>query len=184
MTDHTTTTPKVTTFTHETVTLSAFRSYMSACTDRKSVKPILVLIAPYYNVEYLNSPKGLIVLAHQNTDDGQVDGIHPTTISEAIMTSRNIIEPLKSKQSGALEYNVHYMTRRSQGTLILEAFGRMINGGDEEAISISTEKFFKLEFYNTNLGLVIGVIEGIDRVCIIRPNELQDTELGCEVVAA
>ncbi len=183
MSDDSTIQSTVTTFTHEIVTLAAFKSLVSAKTDNKNADPILVLIARYKTIEYFNSPEGLIVFAHRDTIAGQVDGIHPTSISKSILSNRNIVEPLKGKKSGALEYNVHYMTRRSQGALILEAFGKMIDGGDEEAIGISADKSLKLEFYNTKLGLIIGAIEGKDRVWVIRPNEAKEIALGCEVAA-
>ena len=171
------------TFTDETVTLAAFRSYVSANAGGKSVDPSLVMVAPYKEIEYFNSPKGLIVFAHQDTFDSQVDGVHPNTIGKSIENERNIIEPLKGKHSGPSGYNVHYMTRRSQGSLILEAFGKMIHGGDEEAISVSTKKSFTLVFHNTVNGLIIGAIEGDSRVCIIRPKHLQVVKSECEVAA-
>jgi hypothetical protein len=177
MLNDTTTTPTVATFTHEIVTRAAFKSLVSAQTESKSADPIYVMVARYAEIEYFNSPEGLIVFAHDDTIDGQVDGIHPTSISNSILSNRNIVEPLKGKNSGALDYNLHYMTRRSQGSLILKAFGRMIHGGDKEAISISADKFLKLEFYNTKLGLIIGAIEGTDPVWVIRPNEAKAVEL-------
>lgn len=68
-------------YTHETMTVDAFRSYVAGLVGRRKVRPTVKMIAPYEAVEYLNSPAGLIVLAHQNTIAGQVDGIHPSILS-------------------------------------------------------------------------------------------------------
>ncbi|MDP8251488.1 hypothetical protein [Pseudochrobactrum saccharolyticum] len=162
------TTPAI--YTDVTMSVENFRGYVSSVVGRKKVLPSLVLEAPYSHVEYLNSPAGLIVLAHHNTPDGQVDGIHPACIGKSIINPRNIIEPLKGSKLSPHAYNVHYMTRRSQGSLILEAFGRMIDGGDNEAPAVKPSGGFNLEFYNTRAGLIIGVIESDTRVYVIRPS--------------
>lgn len=183
MTDSITTTPVGATFADETMTLAAFRSFVCASVGRNKVRPSVNLVAPYWEVEYLNSPEGLVVLAHHDTIAGQVDGIHPTTIGKSIVNDWNIIEPLKGLQRDAPAYNVHYMTRRSQGALVREAFGRMVHGGDDEAPSVSTEKSFCLEIYNTKIGPIIGAIESRDRVCVIRPEHVQDEKQGYEAAA-
>jgi len=172
-------------FTDETMTLYAFRAFVCEAAKRERGLAHIVLSAPYCMVEYLNSPKGLVVLAHHNTDEQQVDGIHPNTISErTARNTRNIVEPLKGPRGAAPTYNVHYMTRRSQGPLVQEAFGRMVHGGDDEALSVSSEaNFNRIEIYNTKFGPVIGAVESSDRVCVIRPEHMQIEKLSYEVAA-
>lgn len=180
---NTTTTPAGAIFSHEFTTFTEFKLFISNVVGRKTVRPSAVLVAPYYEVEYLNLPKGLVVLAHQDTVASQVDGIHPPEISKSIESDRNIVEPLRRLHRDAPAYNVHYMTRRSQGALVQEAFGRMVHGGSADAPSVSTEKSFRLEIYNTKLGPIIGAIESYDRVCVIRPNHVQVEKLISEVAA-
>lgn len=171
-------------FTDKTMTRAEFKSFVSNSVGGRKFRASAVFVAPYCQVEYLNSPEGLILLAHQDTVAGQVDGIHPVTIGKSISSERNIVEPLKGSQCAASAYNVHNMTRRSQGALVLEAFGRMVHGGDDEAHSVSSDKNFRrLEIYNTNFGPFIGAIENKDRVCVIHPNLMQDESLGYEVAA-
>jgi hypothetical protein len=169
-------------FMDETMSLAAFRSYVTDGNTKKLVRPSLVLVAPYTMVEYFNSPVGLIVFAHHNTIAGQVDGIHPAALSDSIVSPHNIIEPLTGSGDNAMAYNVHYMTRRSQGSLVLKAFGRTIQGGEEEAPWFKTGKSFQLEVYNLKTGVVIGAIENEDRVCVIRPvpvaREIQSYEVA------
>lgn len=170
-------------FMDETMTLAAFRSYVSDGNTKKLGRPSLVLVAPYTMVEYFNSPVGLIVFAHHNTIAGQVDGIHPVALSDSIVSAHNIIEPLAGTGANAMAYNVHYMTRRSQGALVLKAFGRTIRGGDEEAPWFETSNSFKLEVHNLEAGPIIGAIESKDRVCVIRPKHLQRKNMRHEVAA-
>lgn len=126
----------------------------------------LVLKAPYTAVEYLSAPAGLVVLAHQNTVDGQVDGIHPSSLSKSVDRPVNILEPLR-KTDGA--YNVHYMTRRSQGALVREAFGRMVDGGDPEAPCIETDSRFTLEIFSLSGRPLVALLEeGNDRVYLLQ----------------
>lgn len=184
MADNTTTIRAGAIYTDETMTLAAFSSFISGAVGGTKVRASAVLVAPYCQVEYLNSPKGLVVLAHHDTIAGQVDGIHPPEISKSIKSERNIVELLKGSHRDAPVYNVHYMTRKSQGFLVQEAFGRMVHGGDEDAPSVSSEKNFRrLEIYNTKLGPIIGAIESDDRVCVIRPEHVQGKALGYEVAA-
>lgn len=129
----------------------------------------------YDRVEYLNSPHGLIVLAHQNTDDAQVDGIHPSNLSGSIRNARNIIEPLKDSDGAIFssvsgEFNAHWMTRRSQGALILSAFGRMIDGGDPEVVMLALSEAMALEIFNAPVGPVIALFDSFtDEVHVIWP---------------
>lgn len=170
-------------FMDETMTLAAFRSYVCDTDTKKLVHPSLELVAPYTMVEYFNSPVGLIVFAHHNSIEGQVDGIHPAALSDSIVSPRNTIEPLKGNSADTMAYNVHYITRRSQGALVLKAFGRQIQGGDEEAPWFKTSESFRLEVYNLETGPIIGAIESKDRVCVIRPKHLQRKNMRHEVAA-
>ncbi|MEW4399613.1 hypothetical protein AB1J06_13085 [Agrobacterium tumefaciens] len=118
----------------------------------------------YDRVEYLNSPHGLIVLAHQNTEDAQVDGIHPSNLSDSILNARNIVEPLKDSDgalfSSALgKFSAHWMTRRSQGALILSAFGRMIDGDDPEAVMLVSSEAMTLEIFNAPVGPIVALFD-------------------------
>ena len=101
---------------------------------------------------------------------------YPNTIGKSIENERNIIELFTGKHSSPSGYNVHYKARRSQGPLILEAFGKIIHGDDEEAISIPTKKSFTLVFYNIVNVLLIVAIEGVRRVCIFLPKQLQSAK--------
>lgn len=106
----------------------------------------------YGHVEYFNSSHGLIVLAHQNSVAGQIDGIHPASLSGSIASDRNLVEPLRDSDGAAfnhapIAFNLHWMTRRSQGALILDAFGRMIDGGDPEANMLTSPEPMALEIY-------------------------------------
>jgi len=155
--------------THEAMRLDAFRAYVSNIVGRKKVRPSVCLYARYYSVEYLNAPSGLVILAHQDSDDAQVDGIHPAAIGKSVDNFRNIVEPLKGTSTDAPAYNVHYITRRSQGGLVREAFGRMIQQGGPEAPHVSTDKSFYLEIYNTRIGPIVGAVESFETVYVIRP---------------
>lgn len=154
-------------YTDATMSLEDFHAYVVGVVGRKKVRPSVSLCGPYRHIEYLNPPSGLLVLAHHDTIDGQVDGIHPAAIGKSIANFRNIIEPLKG--SGPA-YNVHYMTRRSQGALVFEAFGRMIDGGEAGAHSFLSDSHFWLEIYNTSFGPIVGMIKSTDCVHVIRPS--------------
>lgn len=131
----------------------------------------------YSHVEYMNSPHGLIVLAHHNNVSGQVDGIHPASLSHSIDRPNNIIEPLKARDGTVfarepVAYNSHWITRRSQGGLVLAGFGRMIDGGDPEAHCVEAPKGegFTMTVYETPSGPVIGAFYVNGRVVhVIRP---------------
>ncbi|MGN7771550.1 hypothetical protein [Phyllobacterium sp. 22552] len=136
----------------------------------------------YSYVEYLNSPCGLVVLAHQGDFNGQVDGIHPARLSHSIESTLNIIEPLKGHdkalfRNSPVGYNMHWMTRRSQGSLVLTAFDRMIDGGDPEAPYLkvgddddSSDGFFSVAVYDAPHGPVIGIHDYATNVAhVIRP---------------
>ncbi len=129
----------------------------------------------YDRVEYLNSPHGLIVLAHQNTDDAQVDGIHPSSLSGTILNEQNIVEPLRDSDGGQFssvsgEFCAHWMTRRSQGALILSAFGRMIDGGDPEAVMLMSSEAMALEIFNAPVGPIVALFDSsTDDVQVIWP---------------
>ncbi|MCA1775341.1 MAG: hypothetical protein LC676_06945 [Loktanella sp.] len=160
-------------FTHETMTREEFNAYITGIVGRKTVRPSVQMAAPYYLVEYLNAPAGLIVLAHHDTDAAQVDGIHPAIIGDDVAANFcNIVEPLKGIGPKAPAYNVHWMTRRAQGSLLMKAFGRNIDVGDDEAPYVKPEKcknFHGLVIFNTKIGPIVGVIESNDRICVIRP---------------
>ncbi len=153
------------TVTCETLSKRSFRRHIAKLFGRPGERG-LVLKAPYCAVEYLSAPAGLIVLAHHNTIDGQADGIHPACLSKCIDRPVNIIEPLRNV---AEAYNVHYMTRRSQGALVREAFGRMIDGGDPEAPRVETDRHFTLEIFSVAGHPLVAVIEeGHDRVYLLQ----------------
>lgn len=159
--------------THTIITHEAFRHLIADIVGRRKAKPSVRMCAPYHYVEYLNSPVGLVVLAHHDDAAGQVDGIHPASIGKSIKTPRNIVERLKKLHANAPDYNTHYMNRRDQGALVLEAFGRMIDGGDSEAPFVKTDRRANLEFYNTQVGPIVGVIENPEEVYVILPLTVQ-----------
>lgn len=136
----------------------------------------------YDPVEYLNSPHGLIVLAHQNTVAGQIDGIHPANLSGSISHNRNIVEPLKADDGMVFNNtptatNLHWMTRRSQGALVLEAFGRMIDSDAPEACVLTSPEPMALEIYDAPFGPVIALFDSFTNdVHIIWPGIAGDVE--------
>lgn len=170
------TTPSQPVYSHEAMTGKGARAYIASLFDGNNRRGLL-MSAPYGRVEYLNSPCGLIVLAHQNTVAGQVDGIHPANLSESINRPANIVEPFKRRDPTTPAYNAHYMTRRSQGGMVLEAFGRMIDGGDPLAPMLTTERRFSLEIFDAPFGPVAAVTEiGSDTVYLIRPRPITRQE--------
>lgn len=112
MLKHITSAASAATHTLETMDRKAFRSLVTKAFGYGGQKGAF-LRGGYRMVEYFNSPHGLIVYAHRADD--QVDGIHPASLSESIRSFRNIIEPLHHSRYEGTKYNVHYMTRRSQG---------------------------------------------------------------------
>lgn len=163
------TTPSQPVYSHEAMTRKDARAYTASLFEETNRRGLL-MTAPYDCVEYLNSPSGLIVLAHHNAVAGQIDGIHPAELSRRIDRPANIVEPLKRRDSTSPSYCAHYMTRRSQGGLVLEAFGRMIDGGDPLAPMLTTERRFSFEIFDAPFGPVVTVTEiGCDTVYMIRP---------------
>jgi len=157
----TTTADDQTTFSHSTLTNRQWREHLA-----KSNAQGIRLRGGYHHVEYLSAPQGLIVLAHQNSFDGQVDGIHPVTLSEYVSDDRNIVEPLVGRETG---YAVHYLNRRQQGGLVFGAFGRMIDAGAPEAPAFEIEKGeFVLEVIATPAGPMVAVIENAKNVHLIQ----------------
>ena len=158
-------------YAHQTMSRRAFRDYVANIYGSRSVRG-LVFKAPYRHVEYLNASHGLIVLAHHDTMVGQVDGIHPSRLSEHVEHWCNIIEPLKGTN-----YAVHYMSRKYQGILVHAAFGRQIQAGDPEAPAFETDNTFTLEVFRDPVGNpLVAVIEGADTVRMIRSETLVVSE--------
>lgn len=156
-------------YNHVAMDAASFWSYTIKGMSKGQLKRVLVLGGRYNHVEYLSAPAGLIILAHQSDKTGQVDGIHPASLSSSIDRPQNIIEQLEGCQSET-PYNIHWMTRRSQGWLVREAFGRMIHAGDPEAPSLSTNGQVALHFYSTASGFFVGLVEdGAHCVHVIKP---------------
>lgn len=130
----------------------------------------------YRHVEYLNSPCGLIVLAHQ--ENGQVDGIHPASISDSVKTFNCIVEPLQDRLYSRVRYSCHWLNRRQQGSLVLEAYGRMIDQGDPEAILLTPKHTFQMHVYMTAHGHVVAVEDRDEVHVIARHDELAKTNLA------
>lgn len=159
-----------TAYSHETMCRKEYRRSIAALVRGGAFLQLKFNRAAYRAVEYLNSPVGVIVLAHHDTAAGQIDGIHPVCISDSINRPANIIEPFSRATENAPAYNAHYMTRRSQGGMVLAAFGRMVDGGDESAPKVETENRFMIEVFYSADGPVFGVIDNeADKVHIIRP---------------
>jgi hypothetical protein len=130
----------------------------------------------YRHVEYLNSSIGLIVPAHQEND--QVDGIHPASISESVKTFTSIVEPLTGAKYSGERYSCHWLNRRLQGSLVLAAYGRMIDQGDPEAILLTPKHTFRMHVYMTAHGPVV-VVEDREEVHVIaRHDELAKMNLA------
>lgn len=159
-------------FTLETMSRRAFDIHLASAYRGQDIPApfrddafSMTLSEPYEAVEYLNAPQGLIVLAHR--EDGQVDGIHPSCLSHHIESPRNIIEPFGGPAFG---YSNHWMTRRSQGGLVLGAFGKMIEQGDPQAPYIEPENsttYFDLGFFATPKGLIVALYNDDDTVHVI-----------------
>lgn len=161
-TNTTTTTPA--TYGHTTMTRAAFRTRIAAVLGRRGERG-LVLRGPYDQVEYMNAPDGLLVLAHRRYSE-QVDGIHPVALSRHVEHWRNIIEPLAGASS---DYAVHNLTRRQHGGLVLGAFGRQIDVGAPEAPIFTKDGggFYSLEVFSTPAGPIVAVIESAEKVHVI-----------------
>lgn len=161
------TTPAARPATHIHVTMSRadFRTYIADVFGMRGVKH-LVFKAPYQFIEYFNAPAGLIVLAHHDTIAGQVDGIHPASLSHHISGFGHIVEPFDR----AGRYAVHHMSRKQQGGLVIGAFSRMIHAGEPEAPSFDRDDgYSKLEIFDGPSGPIVAVIESADVVHVIRP---------------
>lgn len=169
--ENTTAQASAATYAHETMSEEAFRTVANAW----SFTTFGDLLYSY--VEYMNSPHGLIVLAHHGDSAGQVDGIHPASLSHSIGRPNNIVEPLTACDGTVfardpVAYNSHWIGRRSQGGLVLAAFGRMIDGGDQEAPSFKAPEGegFTMTVYDAPNGPVVGVFDANeDVVHVIRP---------------
>lgn len=171
--ENSTTTAPAATYTHKTLNRNEFLSYMKTLSG-----PDIEADSSYSHIEYLNSPHGLIVLAHRDYDE-VIEGFHPANLSYSVTAPNNTIEPLKG-DSGILfsrepiAYNQHLMTRRSQGGLVLAAFGRMIDGGDPEAPRFLPPEDFTLQMsvHDTPEGPVFFVFscdDNGDVVHVIHP---------------
>lgn len=173
MTQNITTGTGQATFSHRTMSRKAFRVYITQVYGWRG-KRGLTLTANYKHVEYMSAPDGLIVLAHHDTIAGQVDGIHPVANSKHIEHWANIIEPLTSD----CDHVVHYMTRKSQGGLMLGAFGRMIQPGDPEAKAFQRDSGrFVIELFNGPKGPIVAIIENADTVHLIE-RDMVSVEMG------
>lgn len=178
-TENTTTTAPTATYTHETLNFEGYLAYVKTLSG-----PVIEPDAFYSHIEYMNSPHGLIVLAHRDYDE-VVEGIHPAKLSESISVPKNIVEPLEGDYGDdfgreLITYNRHWLTRRSQGSLVLAAFGRMIDGGDPEAprFIAPEDSTLQMSVHDTPDGPVFCVFSGNGEtenvVHIIRPLVLAD----------
>ncbi len=167
------------TYTHETLSYEEFATYAKSLS-----RPVVEADTYYSHIEYMNSPHGLVVLAHRDYDEG-VEGIHPASLSHAIKTPKNIVEPFVGDDGNVFNcdpaaYNSHCLTRRSQGDLVFAAFGRMIDGGDPEAprFLAPEDSTLQMSIHDTPNGpmlLVFPCGDGEDVVHVIRPvNEMQE----------
>lgn len=153
------------TYQHETMSRKDFRAYIANVFGHRGERG-LILKAPYRYIEYFSAPAGLIVLAHHDDYTGQVDGIHPVSLSGHVEGLQSIIEPLSPNS----RYAAHYLPRKWQGQLVLAAFGRQIKAGAPEAPSIETDDgFFSLEIFDAPTGPIVGVLDGKSKVHVIRP---------------
>jgi hypothetical protein len=96
------------------------------------------------------------------------------------MTPKNIVEVLEGDNGQPFKcqpiaYNRHWLTRRSQGGLVLAAFGRMIDGGDPEAprFLAAEDSTLQMSVHDTPSGPLFFVFPGNDGgddvVHVIRP---------------
>lgn len=162
------------TYTHETLDYEAFEAYAKSLSG-----PVIEPDTFYSHVEYMNSPHGLLVLAHRDYDE-VVEGIHPASLSHTIATPKNVVEPLAGDRGDTfnrepIAYDSHWLTRRSQGSLVHAAFGRMIDGGDPEAprFLASNDSTLQMSVHDTPNGPIIFVFPAYDGsedvVHVIRP---------------
>lgn len=167
------------TYTHETLSYEEFATYAKSLS-----RPVVEADTYYSHIEYMNSPHGLIVLAHRDYDE-VVEGIHPASLSHTIKTPKNIVEPLVRDDGNVFNcdpvaYNSHCLTRRSQGDMVLAAFGRMIDGSDPEApcFLAPEDSTLQMSIHDTPNGpmlLVFPCGDDEDVVHVIRPvNEMQE----------
>lgn len=164
------------TYTHKTISSVELQEYT------KNLSGHVIEADTYYShIEYMNSPQGIIVLAHRD-DDEVIEGIHPANLSDSINNAKNIIHPLADGDGNVfctkpIAYNQHWMTRRSQGNLVLAALGKMIDSGDEAAPHFLPEEDYMLQMsiYDTPNGPVFLIFPAgeydSDVVHVIRPAE-------------
>lgn len=158
--------PSPTSYGHETMSRKAFRSYVAKVYGWRGVRGT-VFRAPYQQVEYLNAPAGLVVLAHHDDYAGQVDGLHPASLSHHVEGWASIVQPFGRPGGG---YAMHFLPRKWQGKLVIGAFGKMIQAGSPQAPSFQTEEdYFTLEAFDGPDGPIVAVIKDAGTVHVIRP---------------
>ncbi|MDN2580879.1 hypothetical protein [Aquibium sp. ELW1220] len=161
-------------YSHETTSRKGFRSYIADVLGGRGHRG-LTFRAPYEVIEYFNTPAGLIVFGHRGyLHNEQVDGIHPASITNSIDRPQNISEPFCCADDQCPAYNVHYMTRKSQGIMLMEAWpdGRPayeISPENLFKIDVDSGGFYSLEAFKTPLGPIVAVFEPSGIVHVIRP---------------
>lgn len=150
------------TFSCRTMKAEECDEYLRATNSRRHARG-RIFGARYKFIEYMDSPKGLLVLAHRS-DDHLVDGIHPSCISETVSAYGNVV-PLGSADSG---YALHVVSSRQQGSLVRESFGRMVDAGAPEAPSIRcNDGMLRLGVYLRETGPLVCVASRPDMVHVI-----------------
>lgn len=179
-TENSTTQAPAATYTHETLSYEEFATYAKPLS-----RPVVEADTYYSHIEYMNSPLGLLVLAHRDYDE-VVEGVHPANISHSIKTPKNFVQPLAGDDGTAfgrepVAYDSHWLTRRSQGALVLAAFGRMIDGGAPEAprFLATGDSTLQMSVHDTPSGPVFFIFASPDDgtedlVHVVHPvNEMQ-----------
>ncbi len=164
-------TPRVATATymHEAMTRAAFEAYLASVYGDRELRGV-AYTGDFYDLEYFNSPLGLIVNAYHGMNG--CDAFYPVSVDfknetqiepfpGAITPVENIPEP---------NFLHHRMGRKTTGFLIYAAYGGTINCGDPEATSISLD-FRKLEVFDSCIGLIVAALKG-NRAYVIRPVEM------------
>ncbi|MCQ0989941.1 hypothetical protein [Jiella marina] len=160
------------TYTHEEMTREAYAALlMSEIGDRDLVKTVRT--ADFYHLEYINSPVGLVVLAHHGMNG--CEAIHPAAFDFEAATG---LKPLDTEPVPGVASNFlrHSIRRRQTGSLVLAACGRMIHAGEPEAPGFRMD-FGRLEATENAAGLVVAALK--DRTAyVIRPSLDMDLEGG------
>lgn len=174
-------TPEITTipaqaathYQHTLMTAAAFDKIVERAYDGGQAH-YMNLWSDFYELEYLNSPCGLIVFAFH--DYNGLETFYPASFdfkertgitpgNDEIVPATKIEEP---------KFMRHSMGRKINGFVVRGAFGEMVQQDDPRAVQMSRD-FKRLDVFDSPMGLIVAAHEGRRRYVIhsVELNELQ-----------